>query len=136
VAAVVEWKSSRGGEMQPRKRIYEIEEDSRSFCEKKKGRWRAEAAAVNRRRAWQLRVPAARRGGAGRGQQGSGERRAADLEGQVVRLKRRGAAGSAGARWQGVAGGGAEQQRKQRGRGERKMMRTWLGFFKSARTPL
>jgi hypothetical protein len=38
VAAVVEWKSSRGGEMQPRERINEIEEDSRSFCEKKKGR--------------------------------------------------------------------------------------------------
>jgi hypothetical protein len=28
VAAVVEWKSSRGGEMQPRERIYEIEKDS------------------------------------------------------------------------------------------------------------
>jgi hypothetical protein len=97
VAAVVEWKSSRGGEMQPRERIYEIE-DSWWFCEKKKGRWQAEAAAVNWRRASRLRVPAARREGAGRGQQGSGERRAGDLEGQVVRLKRRGAAGSVGAR--------------------------------------
>jgi hypothetical protein len=53
----------------------------------------------------------------------------------VVRLKRRGAAGSVGARWQGVAGGGAEQQRKQRGTGEWKMTRTLLEFFKSARTP-
>jgi hypothetical protein len=117
-------------------RIYEIEEDSRSFYEKKKGLWRAEAAAVNRQRAWRLRLPAARHGGAGRGQQGLGERRAGDLEGQVVRLKRRGAAGSAGARRRGAAGGGAEQQRKQRGRGDRKMMRTWLEFFKSARTPV
>jgi hypothetical protein len=53
-----------------------------------------------------------------------------------VRLKWRGAAGSAGTRRQGAAGGGAEQQRKHRGRAERKTMRTWLEFFKSARAPL
>jgi hypothetical protein len=42
---VVEWRSSRGGKMQPHERIYEVEEDSRSFCENKKGHWQAGAAA-------------------------------------------------------------------------------------------
>jgi hypothetical protein len=43
---------------------------------------------------------------------GSGERRPGELEGQVVGLERRGAAGSVGARWRRDAGGGAEQQRE------------------------
>jgi hypothetical protein len=61
---------------------------------------------------WRLRAMAARRGGAEKSQQGSGERRAGELEGQVVGLEWRGAAGSAGACRRGVAGGGAEQQRE------------------------
>jgi hypothetical protein len=60
----------------------------------------------------------------GRSQQGSGEQRAGELEGQVGWLKWRGAAGSARAHRGGAVGGGAEQQRKQRGMGERKTMRT------------
>jgi hypothetical protein len=48
---------------------------------------------------------------------------AGELEGQVVRLKRRGAASSVRARRRGAGGGGAE---KQRGRGERKTTRTSL----------
>jgi hypothetical protein len=135
-ATVFRWRRSRGRETQPRERVNKVEEDSRTCCENKKGVGELEQLLAVRRRAWRLRVPAVRRGGAGRGQQGSGERRAGDLEGQVVRLKRRGAAGSARARRRGAAGCGAEQQRKQRGRGERNMMRTWLEFFKSARTPL
>jgi hypothetical protein len=42
---------------------------------------------------------------------GSGERRPSELEGQVVRLERRGAAGSVGARRRRAAIVGAEQQR-------------------------
>jgi hypothetical protein len=61
---------------------------------------------------WRLRATAARHGGAGKSQQGLGERRAGELEGQVVGLERRGAAGSAGACRQGAMGGGAEQQRE------------------------
>jgi hypothetical protein len=49
---------------------------------------------------------------------GSSGRRASELEGQVVGLERQGAAGSVGARWQGAAIGGAEQQRNREG-GER-----------------
>jgi hypothetical protein len=61
---------------------------------------------------WRLRAMAARRGRAGKNQQGSGEWRAGELEGQVVGLERRGAAVSARARRRGAAVGGAEQQRK------------------------
>jgi hypothetical protein len=68
---------------------------------------------------WRPRATAAQHGGAGKNQQGLDGRRAGELEGQVVGLERRGAAGSAGARRQGAAVGGAEQQRKTE-RGERR----------------
>jgi hypothetical protein len=61
---------------------------------------------------WRLRATAARRGGAGKKPAGSGKRRAGELEGQVVGLERRGAAGSTGAHRRRAAGGGAEQQRE------------------------
>jgi hypothetical protein len=77
---------------------------------------------------WRLQATAARRGGGEKSQQGSGERRAGELEGQVVGLEWRGAAGSAGARWQGVVGGGAEQQRNREG-GERGRRRGPLRNF-------
>jgi hypothetical protein len=64
---------------------------------------------------WQLRAAAARHGGAGRSQHGSGERRPGELEGQVVGLERRGAAVSMGARRRGAAVGGSEQQRNREG---------------------
>jgi hypothetical protein len=67
---------------------------------------------------WRLRVTAARHGGAGKNQHGSGEKRAGELEGQVVGLERRGAAVKAGARRRGATVGGAEQQRNREG-GER-----------------
>jgi hypothetical protein len=69
---------------------------------------------------WRLRATAARCGGAERSQQGLSERRLGELEGQLVGLERRGAGGSVRARRRGAAGGGAELQRKQRGRGERR----------------
>jgi hypothetical protein len=87
------------------------------LCGTKKSTSELEELLASGGSTWQLRATAARHGGAGRSQQGSGERRAGELEGQVVKLKRRGAVGNAGARRRGAAGGGAEQQRKQRGRG-------------------
>jgi hypothetical protein len=56
---------------------------------------------------------------AGRGEASRvGRAAGSELEGQVVGLKRRGAAVSVGARRRGVAGGGAEHQRNREG-GER-----------------
>jgi hypothetical protein len=111
VATVVEQRRNRGSEMWPCEQVKVVEE----------GSWMLYGTKKNSGKLEQL---LARRGGVGGSQQRSGERRAGELEGQVVRLKRRGVAGSAGARRRGAAGGGAEQQRKQRGRGERRMMRT------------
>jgi hypothetical protein len=110
--------------MQPRERVNEVEEDSRTCYKNKEGTGELEQRLASGGATWRLRPMVARRGGAGGSQQRSGERRAGELEGQVVRLKRRKAGGSARARRPGAACGGAEQQRKQRGRGERKMTRT------------
>jgi hypothetical protein len=121
------------GEMRARERIKEVEEGSWTCCGTKKGHGQAGAVAGGRRHAWRLRATAARRGGAGKSQWGSGERRAGELEGQVVGLERRGAAGSAGDHRRGAAGGAAEQLR---GRGERKTTGTCSKFFKSSRGSL
>jgi hypothetical protein len=126
VATVVKWRRSRGGEMRPRESVNKVEEDSWMCYGNKKGTGELEQLLATGGATWQLRATAARRGRAEGGKQKSGERRAGELEGQVVKLKRRGAAGSEGARQRGAASGGAEQQRKQRGRGERKMTRTSL----------
>jgi hypothetical protein len=85
-------------------RIKEVEEGSWTCCGTKKRHGQAGAAAGGRRHAWRLRATAARRGGAGKSQQGLGERWAGELEGQVVRLGWRGAAGSLGDRQHGGAG--------------------------------
>jgi hypothetical protein len=53
--------------MQPRERVTEVEEDSRTCCENKKGVGELEQLLAVRRRAWRLQVSAARRGGVGRG---------------------------------------------------------------------
>jgi hypothetical protein len=66
---------------------------------------------------------------AGRGKASGGRargERASELEGQVVRVGRRGAAGSLGDRWRGAAGSAAEQQR---GRGERGSRRELVHNF-------
>jgi hypothetical protein len=112
--------------MWPRERVKVVKEGSWTLCGTKKSTGEPEQLLATGGATWRLWATAARRGVAGRSQQGSGKRRAGNLEGQVVRLKRRGAASNAGARRRGAAGGGAEQQRKQRGRGERKTTRTSL----------
>jgi hypothetical protein len=71
------------GEMRARERVKEVDEGSWTCCGTKKRHGRAGVAAGGRRHAWRLRATAARRGGAGKSQQGSGERRAGELEGQV-----------------------------------------------------
>jgi hypothetical protein len=72
-----------------------------------------------------------RRDVAGRGKvSGVGRAAAGELEGQVVGLEWRGAAGSARNHRRGAAGGGAEQQRE---RGERKTTGTCSKDFKSLR---
>jgi hypothetical protein len=65
------------------------------------------------------------------GEKPAGVERAAgsELEGQVVRLKRRGAAGSAGAHRRGAAGGGAKQQSENREGGEKGRRRRPLCNF-------
>jgi hypothetical protein len=85
-------------------RVKEVEEGSWTCCGTKKRHRRAGAAAGGRRRAWRLRATAARHGGVGKSQQGSGERRAGEVEGQVVWVERRGAAGSTGDRRRGGSG--------------------------------
>jgi hypothetical protein len=102
--------------MWPCERVKVVEEGSWMLCGTKKNTGELEQLLVSGGTTWRLGPTAARRGGVGGSQQRSGERRAGELKGQVVRLKRRGAAGSTGARWRGAAGGG--------GRGERKTMRT------------
>jgi hypothetical protein len=106
------------------------------LCRTKKSTSELEQPLASGDATWRLRATAARRGGAGRSQQRLGERRAGELEGHVVGLERRGAAGSVGARRRGAAVSGVEQQGKQRGRGERKTMRTSLYFSKRARGAL
>jgi hypothetical protein len=54
--------------MQPHGHVNEVEEDSRTCCENKKGVGELEQLLAVRRRAWHLQVPAERRGGARRGQ--------------------------------------------------------------------
>jgi hypothetical protein len=98
--------------MWPREEVKEVEEDSCTCGGTKKRHGRAGAAAGDRRHD----VAASGDGGTtwrdGESQQGSSERWAGELEGQVVGLERRGAAGSAGAPRRGAAGGGAEPQRE------------------------
>jgi hypothetical protein len=86
------------GEMRARERVKEVEKCAWTCCGTKKGHRQAGPAAGDRRHVWRLRATATRRGGAGKSQWGSGERRAGKLEGQVVGLGRRGAASSVGDR--------------------------------------
>jgi hypothetical protein len=81
-------------------------------CGNKKGHGRAGAAAGDRRHDVAASGDGGTRWRGGESQQRSGERRAGELEGQVVGLERRGAAGSMGACRRRAAGGGAEQQRE------------------------
>jgi hypothetical protein len=94
--------------MRARESVNEVEEGSWMCYGNKKGHGRAGAAAGDRR----CDVAASGDGGTtwrgGEKPVGSGERRPGELEGQVVGLERREAAGSAGARRRGAAGGGAE----------------------------
>jgi hypothetical protein len=98
--------------MRLRERVKVVEEGSWTLCGTKKSTGELEQLLASGGTTGRLRATAARRGGAGRSQPGSGERWAGELEGQVVDLERRGAAVSAGARRRGAAGGGAEQQRE------------------------
>jgi hypothetical protein len=98
VATVVKWRRSQGNEMRLRESVNEVEEGSWMCCGNKKGTSEMEQLLAACGATWRLRATAARLGGAEGGQQRSGKRRAGELEGQVVRLKQRGAAGSAGAR--------------------------------------
>jgi hypothetical protein len=54
--------------MQPRELVNEVKEDSWTCCENKKGVGELEQLLAVQPCAWRLRVPAVRRGGAGRGQ--------------------------------------------------------------------
>jgi hypothetical protein len=72
-------EKKKRGEMRVRERVKEIEESSWTCCGTKKRHGRTGAAAGSRRHAWRLRAMAARRGGAGKSQQGSDERRAGEL---------------------------------------------------------
>jgi hypothetical protein len=87
--------------MRLREEEKEVEEGSWTCRGTKKRHRRAGAAAGGRQHAWRLRAMAARRGRAWKSQQGSGEQRAGELESQVVRVERRGAAGSPGDRRRG-----------------------------------
>jgi hypothetical protein len=98
VATVVKWRRSRGGEMQPRERVNEVEEDSRTCCENKEGTGELKQLLAARRRAWRPQVPAARRGGAGRGQRGLHGRRAGELRATWCGKGGAGAAGGSGKR--------------------------------------
>jgi hypothetical protein len=89
-------KKKKRGEIWACERIKEVKEGSWTCCRTKKRHGQAGAAAGGRRHAWRLRATAARRGGVGKSHQGSGEQWAGELEGQVVRLGWRGAAGSPG----------------------------------------
>jgi hypothetical protein len=60
--------------MRARERVKEVEEGSWMCCGTKKRHGRAAAAAGGWRHACRLRATTARRGGAGKSQQGSGER--------------------------------------------------------------
>jgi hypothetical protein len=71
-----EQRRRRGVKMRAHERIKEVEEGSWMRCGTKKRHGRAGAATGGRRHAWRLRATAARRGGAGKSQRGSGERRA------------------------------------------------------------
>jgi hypothetical protein len=79
--------------MWPCEQVKLVEEGSWMLCGTKKNTGEVEQLLASGGATWQLRATAARRGGAARSQQGSGERWAGDLEGQVVRLKRGGGAG-------------------------------------------
>jgi hypothetical protein len=74
--------------MRARERIKEVKEGSWTCCGTKKRHGRAGAVAGGRQHAWWLWVTAARRGGVGKNQQGSGERQAGELEGQVSEFYR------------------------------------------------
>jgi hypothetical protein len=104
VTMVIERRRTRGSEMRPREEVKEVGGNSWMLCGTKKGHGRAGAAAGDRR----CDVAAAGDGGAtwqgGEKPAGLGKRRPGALEGQVVGLKWRGAAGSTGARWRRVAG--------------------------------
>jgi hypothetical protein len=84
--------------MWPCERVKVVEEGSWMLCGTKKSTGELEQLLASGGTTWRLRAMAARCGGAGRSQQGSGERRAGELEGQVVELERRGEAVSAGTR--------------------------------------
>jgi hypothetical protein len=98
--------------MRPREEVKEVDEDSWTCGETKKRHGRAGAAAGDRRRDVAASGDGDTTWRGGEKTAGSGERRPGELEGHVVGLERRGAAGSAGARRRGAAGGGVEQQRE------------------------
>jgi hypothetical protein len=75
--------------MRARESIKEVEEGSWTYCGTKKRQGRAGAAAGGRRHAWWLWVTVARLGGAGKSQQGSGERRAGELAAREIAGKGR-----------------------------------------------
>jgi hypothetical protein len=70
-----ERRRSRGSEMRPRERIKEVEQDSWMCGRAKNGTGEPEQLLATGGAMWRLRATAARRGEAGRSQQGSGERR-------------------------------------------------------------
>jgi hypothetical protein len=67
--------------MRARERVKEVEEGSWTHYGTKKRHEQAGTAVGGWRYAWRLWATAVRRGGMGKSQQGSGERRAGELEG-------------------------------------------------------
>jgi hypothetical protein len=126
-------RRKRGGEMRPREEGKEVEEGSWTRCKTKRSHRQAGSSC------WR---PAARRGGFGR--------RRCDVAGRGKRQRGRASGGRASwepcgaVRWRGAAGGQRYRRRgaaggaavKQRGTGERKTMRTYPKFSKSARVSL